>query len=36
MIITILTLGGVRAPWGVSINKRGEVVVTEAGGNCVV
>ena len=31
----ILTLGGVREPWGVAINQRGEVVVTEAGGDCV-
>ena len=31
----ILTLGGVRVPWGVAINKRGEVMVTEWGGHCV-
>ena len=31
----ILTLGGVRAPSGVAINKRREVVVTEWGRNCV-
>ena len=31
----ILTLGGVREPWGVAINQRGEVVVTEWGGHCV-
>ena len=31
----ILTLGGVREPSGVAINQRGEVVVTEAGGDCV-
>ena len=31
----ILTLGGVSQPWGVAINKRGEVVVAEGGGNCV-
>ena len=31
----ILTLGGVDRPRGVAINKRGEVVVTEGGGNCV-
>ena len=31
----ILTLGGVRGPWGVAINQRGEVVVTDAGGDCV-
>ena len=31
----ILTLGGVRGPWGVAINQRGEVVVTEAGRHCV-
>ena len=31
----ILTLGGVRGPWGVAINQRGEVVVTEWYGHCV-
>ena len=31
----ILTLGGVRKPWGVAINQRGEVMVTEWGGDCV-
>ena len=31
----ILTLGGVRKPWGVAINQRGEVVVTEVGGHSV-
>ena len=31
----ILTLGGVREPWGVAINQRGEVVVTECDGDCV-
>ena len=31
----ILTLGGVRAPMGVAINKRGEVVVTEMEGDRV-
>ena len=31
----ILTLGGVRKPWGVEINLRGEVVVTECDGHCV-
>ena len=31
----ILTLGGVRGPWGVTINQRGEVVVTEGSGHCV-
>ena len=31
----ILTLGGVRSPWGVAINQRGEVVVTEIGEHCV-
>ena len=33
--IPILTLDGVRSPWGVAINQRGEVVVTEWGGDCV-
>ena len=31
----ILTLGGVRAPYGVTINQRGEVVVTESDEDCV-
>ena len=31
----IQTPGGVCAPMGVAITKRGEVVVTESGGNCV-
>ena len=31
----ILTLDGVHRPMGVAINKRGEVVVTEVGRNCV-
>ena len=31
----ILTLGGMQKPWGVAINQRREVVVTEAGGHCV-
>ena len=31
----ILTLGGARKPWGVAINQRGEVVVTEWGVHCV-
>ena len=30
----ILTIGGVRGPWGVAINQRGEVVVTETSGHC--
>ena len=30
-----LTVGGVDCPWGVAINQRGEVVVTEWGGDCV-
>jgi tripartite motif-containing protein 2/3/tripartite motif-containing protein 71 len=31
----ILTIGGVEGPWGVAINKRGEVVVTESSGHRV-
>jgi DNA-binding beta-propeller fold protein YncE len=31
----ILTLGGVKGPWGVAINQRGEVVVTESEGHRV-
>ena len=33
--IPILTLDGVRSPWGVAINQRWEVVMTEWGGDCV-
>ena len=31
----ILTTDGYRIPWGVAVNQRGEVVVTEEGGHCV-
>ena len=31
----IRTIGGVNHPWGVAINQKGEVVVTEWGGHCV-
>ena len=31
----ILTLHGVRGPWGVAINQRGEVIVAEWSGHCV-
>ena len=31
----ILTIGGMEKPWGVAINQRGEVVVTERGRHCV-
>ena len=31
----ILTLCGVRQPWGVAINQKGEVIVAEWGGDCV-
>ena len=31
----IRTIGGVRRPWGVAINQKGEVVVAERGGHCV-
>ena len=31
----ILTIGRVKGPWGVAINQRGEVVVTERDGHCV-
>ena len=31
----MLSIGGVRCPWGVAINQRGEVVVTECDGCCV-
>ena len=31
----IQTIGGVKNPWGVAINQKGEVVVAECGGHCV-
>ena len=31
----IRTIGGVKGPWGVAINQKGEVVVAERGGHCV-
>ena len=31
----IRTIGGVNYPWGVAINQKGEVVVTECDGHCV-
>ena len=31
----ILTMSGMKDPWGVAINQRGEVVVTEWRGHCV-
>ena len=31
----LITIGGVKGPWGVAINQKGEVVVAEAGGPCV-
>jgi hypothetical protein len=31
----ILTIGGVKGPWGVAINQRGEAVVTEKRGDCI-
>ena len=31
----VLTFRGVSRPWGVALNQRGEVVVTERSGNCV-
>ena len=31
----ILTIGGLDGPWGVAVNHRGEVVVTEVGKHCV-
>ena len=31
----ILTLHGVKQPWGVAINQRGEAIVVEWGGHCV-
>ena len=31
----IRTIGGVKDPWGVAINQRGEVVITEWKGDCV-
>ena len=31
----ILSFSGVNHPWGVAVNQRGEVIVTESGGHCV-
>ncbi len=31
----IQTIGGVKGPWGITFNQRGEVVVTEREGSCV-
>ena len=31
----IRTISGVKNPWGVAVNRQGEVVVAEYGGNCV-
>ena len=31
----ILTIDGMKGPWGVTVNQRGEVVVTERDGDCV-
>ena len=33
--IPILTLHGVKEPWGVAVNQRGEVIVAEHDGHCV-
>ena len=30
-----LTLCGLKQPWGVAVNQKGEVIVTESGGHCV-
>ena len=32
---SILTIGGILEPFGVAVNKRGEVIVTEREGHCV-
>ena len=31
----IKTIGGVNIHWGVAVNQRGEIIVTEQGGNCI-
>ena len=31
----IKTISGVKCPWGVAVNQRGEVIVAESGGHCV-
>ena len=31
----IKIIGGVKGPWGVAVNKRGEIIVAECDGNCV-
>ena len=31
----IKTISGVKGPWGVAVNQRGEIIVAEGGGHCV-
>ena len=31
----IRTVGGLNQPWGVTVNQRGEIIVTEHGGHCI-
>ena len=31
----IKTIGGLKLPWGVAVNKRGDIIVAERGGHCV-
>ena len=31
----IKIIGGLKGPWGVAVNKRGDIIVTENGGHCV-
>ena len=31
----IKTIGGVKMPWGVAVNKKGDIIVAEANGHCV-
>ncbi len=33
--VPLLTIGNVQRPWGVAINHRGEVVITEHNGHCI-
>ena len=32
---TIRTIGGLKSPWGVAVNERGEIIVAEYGGHCI-
>ncbi len=31
----VMTIDGVKQPWGITVNQKGEIIVVEQGGNCV-